>query len=114
MPALREPALGPIVGHVSDSSARVWIRGSDSDDKGANLHSDRRTVGVCTLFEVPQQDSKRLHSDDGRSDLRDKLTDAAKAELKKARPGKALPQLYYFRLHREYDRTGTFCFGEDA
>ena len=43
MPALREPNLGPIVGHVSDTACRVWIRGNDADDKGAELHSDRRT-----------------------------------------------------------------------
>lgn len=114
MPALREPALGPIVGHVSDSGACVWIRGRDSDDKGANLHSDRRTVGVCTIFEVPQQDRKLLLSDDGRNELREKITEKAKAELKKTGSGKAAPKIYYFRLHREYDRTGTFCFGHDS
>ncbi len=108
MPALREPALGPIVGHVSDSSGRVWIRGSDSDDKGAYLHSDRRTVGVCSIFEVPKADRKLLQDEAGRSDLRETLAQAAKANSSKA------PQLYYFRLHREYDRTGTFCFGSDS
>ena len=114
MPALREPTLGPIVGHVSDTSARIWIRGSDSDDKGAELHSDRRTVGVATIFEVSGADRKLLLSDGGREDLREKLTKKAKEELGKTPPGKAAPKLYYFRLHREYDRTGTFCFGEDS
>ncbi|MEQ8355891.1 MAG: alkaline phosphatase D family protein [Kiloniellaceae bacterium] len=116
MPALREPGLGPIVGHVSDSSACIWIRGSDSDDEGSNLHSDRRTVGIAAVFEVAKADEKLLHSDDGRRDLREKIIEKYKPELDKQRAGKAhkLPPLYYFRLHREYDRTGTFCFGKDS
>lgn len=114
MPALREPGLGPIVGHVSDTSARVWIRGGDSDDQGAKMHSDRRTIGVGTVLEVPKEDQKLLLSDDGRKDLREKLAERAKAELRKPRPSKAAPRLFYFRLHREYDRTGTFGFGEDS
>jgi alkaline phosphatase D len=116
MPALREPALGPIVGHVSDRACRVWIRGRDMDDEGAALHSDRRTVGVAAVFEVAKADEQRLRSEDGRRGLREKVAKKYGDELRKAREGKAhtLPPLYYFRLHREYDRTGTFCFGADA
>jgi alkaline phosphatase D len=115
MPALREPGLGPIVGHVTDSSCRVWIRGHDPADQGAELNSERRTVGVAAVFEVAKADHAKLLSDDGLRELREAVAAKVKGELKKAAEGKAasLPQLHYFRLHREYDRTGTFCFGAD-
>ena len=51
MPALREPSLGPIVGHTTDTTCRIWIRGADPDDRGAYQYSDRRTVGVIVLTE---------------------------------------------------------------
>jgi len=117
MPALREPDLGPIVGHVSDTSCRVWIRGADADDKGAKLHSDRRTIGIAAVFEVAKADAAKLNSEDGRRDLRERIAARYQPELKKKFAGKAhgdLPKLYYFRLHREYDRTGTFWFGVDS
>ena len=84
MSALREPGLGPIVGHASDTTCRIWARGADSEDKGASLHSSRRTIGVIAITEVEGDaiDSENL-------------------------------ELYYFRLHREFDRTGTFNLGED-
>lgn len=81
MTALREPGLGPIIGHTTDTSSNIWIRGADPDDKGAYLHSNRRTVGVVALVEA---NGKPI----------------------------ANPQVYYFRLHRKYDRTGTFTLGE--
>ena len=119
MPALRQPELGPIVGHVSDTTCRVWIRGGDSDDEGAILHSERRTVGVTAIFEVAKADEKLLLDNDGRRRLREKIAAKHEKAVAKARdqahsgtqtfPG--LPPLYYFRLHREYDRTGTFHFG---
>ena len=115
MPALREPSLGPIVGHTSDTACRIWVRGSDTEDHGAGLNSERRTVGVCTLFEIPGKDADKLRSDDGLRLLREAIAKSTHEELKKAREGKphALPPLYYFRLHREYDRTGAFLFGVD-
>ncbi|WP_051937995.1 alkaline phosphatase D family protein [Ferriphaselus sp. R-1] len=67
--ALRPPSLGPIVGHTTDTSARVWMRGNESDDS--------RTVGIAALY---------LN-------------------------GKYVKQsARYFRLKREYDRTGLADF----
>jgi alkaline phosphatase D len=67
---LREPKLGPVVGHVTDASARLWIRGADVDRM--------RTVGVAGIV---------------------------------AASGKVDPStVQYFRLHREYDRTGFVDF----
>ncbi len=82
MSRLREPGLGPLVGHTTDSACRLWIRAGDPEDSGAKLAPQRRTVGVITVV---------------------------KAGGKKA----ADAPVYYFRLQREYDRTGTFMLGED-
>jgi alkaline phosphatase D len=66
---LRVPSVGPIVGHTTEQSARVWIRGNESDDS--------RTIGVAALY-------------------RDDAYVAGSAR--------------YFRLRREYDRTGIVDF----
>ncbi len=71
MTHLRPPGLGPIVGHTSSTSARLWIRGADD--------TNDRTVGVAALF-------RKNHK----------------------RPVK----ICYFRLRREYDRTGCVDFTE--
>lgn len=63
---LRPPSLGPIVGHTTTNSARIWIRGADI--------GEHRTVGVAALFSDQRQRAR------------------------------------YFRLHREYDRTGWIDF----
>ena len=76
MSSLRDPGLGPIVGHTTESSCRLWIRAGDPEDSGANLSSERRTVGVVAVV---------------------KKNDRAIAD----------PPVYYFRMHREYDRTGS-------
>ena len=84
MSTRRAPGLGPIAGHTTDHSCRLWIRGQDSADSGAQLASDRRTIGVIAVT---------------------------------ARTGGDIPDpkpVYYFRLHREFDRTGTFNLGEDV
>ena len=52
MAALREPSLGPIVGHTTDTTCRIWIRGADPDDRGAYQHSNRLTVGIIALTEI--------------------------------------------------------------
>ena len=52
MSALRKPSLGPIIGHTTDTTCRIWIRGVDPDDQGTYLHSNRRTVGVIALTEI--------------------------------------------------------------
>lgn len=80
MSMLRAPRLGPIVGHTTDRSCRIWIRADDPADSGVNLDSERRTVGVIALFEGENQHIKTS----------------------------------YFRLHREFDRTGTFNLGYDV
>jgi len=67
--ALRPPSLGPIVGHATPNSVRIWIRGAESGES--------RTVGVAALFK-----EKKYVPDSSR----------------------------YFRLRREYDRTGTIDF----
>jgi alkaline phosphatase D len=82
MSQLRPAGLGPIVGHVTQEGARVWIRAGDPDDSGAILAKNRRTLGVIAVCEK----------------------------------GKRFTQgrVHYFRLHREYDRTGTFTLGFEA
>lgn len=83
MASLREPTLGPIVGHTTDHSCRIWIRTGDPLDSGAILSEDRRTIGVITVLKNNRVDD----SDPTRT--------------------------AYFRLRREYDRTGTFNLGID-
>ena len=84
MSSLRVPSVGPIVGHTTDTSSRIWIRGAQRGDSGSNLDEDKRTVGVIAIVE---------------------------------KGGVAVPEdqlrAYYFRLNREFDRTGTFNLGVD-
>lgn len=84
MLSLRPPGLGPIVGHTTNKSARLWIRAADPDDKDIHLNQQRRTLGVVALVKKNNQ----------------------KISAQKIRA-------YYFRLHRKYDRTGVFTLGED-
>lgn len=67
--AVRAPTVGPIVGHTTATTSRIWIRGNETDDS--------RTVGIAVIYE-----GKKL------------VKGAAQ----------------YFRLHREYDRTGVADF----
>ena len=81
MSSIRPPTLGPIVGHTTPSSCRLWIRAGDPSDAKSTLSEDRRTIGVITV-------------------------------LDKGKPVSSSPtRTAYFRLHREYDRTGTFNLG---
>lgn len=80
MTSMRAPGLGPIVGHTSDTTCRIWIRAGDPADKKAELDKNRRTVGVIGFVE--------------------------------GNPPK-IGDVWYFRLHREFDRTGTFQLGSD-
>ena len=66
---LRPPSLGPIVGHTTDASMRVWIRAADA--------GEHRSIGVAGL-----------------------------CQGKRVRPS----SVTYFRLRREYDRTGVSDF----
>jgi alkaline phosphatase D len=83
MASLRFPDLGPILGHATSSTMRVWIRGGDVHDDGAELASSRRTIGVIAVCAEAGKDIDK-------------------------------PEVFYFRLHREFDRTGTFNLGDDV
>lgn len=107
MSALRAPGIGPIVGHVSDTTGCIWIRGGDVEDKGAALHSSRRTIGVIAVTEVPATHRKPDLSDDDRDSICEKVAGDLVGDPNRIR-------LHYFRLHREYDRTGTFWLGDQA
>lgn len=105
MSALRAPGVGPIVGHVADTTACIWIRGSDVEDKGATLHSSRRTIGVIAMADIPPEYQGQRLDDEQR--------EAIRAGIAKSIDEGAAPIVpYYFRLHREYDRTGTFWLGD--
>ena len=54
MPVLRKPSLGPIVGHATDKTYCIWIRGADPNDQGAHRYSKRPTVGVIALRETDE------------------------------------------------------------
>jgi alkaline phosphatase D len=82
MSGVRPPGLGPVVGHTTESTCRLWIRAADPEDEGSKLASERRTLGVVTLVSEAGQPVQN-------------------------------PPAYYFRLHREFDRTGTFNLGSD-
>lgn len=85
MSSLRAPGRGPIVGHTTATTCRIWIRGANPDDEGVELAENRRTIGVIAVT----HENGRLVP-------------------KRAR------KVHYFRLHREFDRTGTFNLGSDA
>ena len=85
MSALRPPRCGPIIGHTTEKSCRLWIQAGDPEDSGTALSSNRRTVGIIGLFAPPKPDGTS-----------------------------ALLKAYYFRLMREFDRTGTFVLGADV
>jgi alkaline phosphatase D len=83
MSALRLPGLGPVIGHTTQDSCRLWIQADDPKDGPGTIASHRRTVGVIALVKDPR----------------------GKAKIEKG---------YYFRLQREFDRTGTFVMGKDV
>ena len=82
MDELRHPALGPIVGHTTPDSCRVWIRADPRDEDGNPADPSKRTVGVLGL-------------------------------IRDDRLGIPEPMVHYFRLRREFDRTGTLDVGEE-
>lgn len=83
MSSLRAPGLGPIVGHTTESSSRIWIRAEEAQDSGADIAPHRRTLGVIAIV---RKGGRRPRS----------------------------RRVHYFRLRREYDRTGTFTLGDEA
>lgn len=86
MSTLRPPGLGPIVGHTTDRSCRLWMQAADLDDSRKIVaDEDRRTIGVAVVLQRG-----------------DHVIPAA------VRP------VFYFRLQREFERTGTFVLGLQA
>ena len=84
MSALRPPGLGPIIGHTTHNSCRLWIQAAlleGASTSMSSIESNRRTVGVIGLLSA------------------DRTT---------------VTHAYYFRLHRQFDRTGTFVMGVDV
>ena len=82
MAALRLPGLGPIVGHTTDATARIWVRADPTTDGGDHPEASRRTVAAIGVL---------------------------------SKDGVALDPMptAYFRLHREFDRSGSINLGED-
>ena len=82
MSSLRKPGLGPIVGHTTETSCRLWIAAANRDNAEESASQDKRTIGVIGVV------------DDG--------------------SGRVPPErIHYFRLKREYNRTGTFHLGAE-
>ncbi len=85
MSSLRAPGLGPIVGHTTDRTCRLWMQAPVADDHKRAADEDRRTIGVLVVV---------------------------------ARAGVTLAPAdrpaFYFRLRREFERTGTFVLGEEC
>lgn len=52
MSTIRAPGLGPIVGHTTHTTARIWIRAASVDERGADLARHRRTIGVIAVSRV--------------------------------------------------------------
>ncbi len=77
---LRSPGLGPIVGHTTDKTARIWVRADQESD--ISFEDQVRTVSVLGIF---REDGKRL----------------------------APVPCFYFRLQREFARTGRIFLGHD-
>ncbi len=50
MSALRPPGLGPLIGHTTEKSCRLWIQAPDSEGGPGGPGADRRTVGVLGLL----------------------------------------------------------------
>ncbi|NOY84893.1 MAG: alkaline phosphatase family protein [Nitrospirae bacterium] len=81
MSSLRKPSLGPIVGHTTHQSCRLWISAENPDTADEKQSEARRTLGLIGIVK-----------DNGKIDVN---------------------SISYFRLHREYSRTGTFNLGDE-
>ncbi len=80
--SLRAAKVGPIVGHTTDISARIWVRADSQTDTSIGLDSGIRTIGVIAVI---SKDGEELYP----------------------------KPCYYFRLKREFDRSGTINLGSD-
>lgn len=83
MAKLRLPGLGPIVGHTTSRTSRIWVRADPETDGGDHPESSRRTLAVLGVL---------------------------------SKNGRALNpvETFYFRLHREFDRSGSIELGADT
>ena len=84
MSNLRAAGVGPIVGHTTAKSVRIWVRADPETDSKLTLDSETRTIGVIAVIS------------------------AAGVELKEEDT-----PCYYFRLRREFDRSGIITIGGD-
>ncbi len=81
MSTLRKPTVGPIIGHTTDTSCKVWISAVTEDDWNIQNSESNRTIGVLALISKGKINGKNI---------------------------------FYFRLKREYDRSGVFNIGRDT
>ncbi len=84
MSTIRKPTLGPIVGHTTHASSRLWISALDPHRLKKSRNADVRTIGVIAVATRSQGQRK---------------------------PTVKPEHIYYFRLRREYDRSGSFNLG---
>lgn len=82
MAGLTAPGVGPIVGHVTHNSARIWTRADQVIDQDVNSQTTRRTLGVLGIFQIGENKV----------------------------PVGNVP-CFYFRMRREFSRTGTITVG---
>ena len=52
MSIMHPPKLGPIVGHTTDRSCRLWSRASCPGEADTGLAEDNRTLGILTVMEI--------------------------------------------------------------
>ena len=83
MASLRLPGLGPIVGHTTATTSRIWIRASADTDEGDHPGASLRTIAVIG---VARENGKELDPE----------------------------RTFYFRLRREFDRSGSINLGADT
>ncbi len=83
MTGLTVPGLGPLVGHVTHDTARIWVRAHRETDREIIDDANSRTLGVLAV--LSEGDTRH-----GRGDA----------------------PCFYFRLRREFSRTGTITLGD--
>ncbi|MBX3025923.1 alkaline phosphatase family protein [bacterium] len=81
MSALRPPELGPIVGHTTPRSCRLWIQSVAPESGPGAPGGEGRSVGIIGVL---------------------------------SKSGRKVDKAYYFRLQREFDRSGAFMLGKDV
>ena len=54
---LRPPLLGPIIGHTTDTTCRIWMQAAEPGDRGAIYSRERMTIG---LVAVVAKDGERI------------------------------------------------------